>query len=87
MLPQPPKIQPGDVADLGESLGQASNSFESAIESEPSTEGKGTICKEHLSVSDQTTFSLSVDLSDLPPLERARRRSMLAKPHGFGSRA
>ncbi|KAF9783767.1 hypothetical protein BJ322DRAFT_1007657 [Thelephora terrestris] len=87
MLPQPPKIQPGDVADLGESLGQASNSFESAIESEPSTEGKGTICKERLSVSDQTTFSLSVDLSDLPPLERARRRSMLAKPHGFGSRA
>jgi len=64
MLPQPPKIQLGDFADFEDSPGQDSNSFESAIESETSTE---------------------VDLSDLPPLERARRRSMLTKPQ-FGSR-
>lgn len=66
MLPQPPKIQPGDFDDPEDLPGQVSSSFESAIESETSTE---------------------VDLSDLPPLERVRRRSMLAKPHGFSSRA
>lgn len=43
MLPQPPKIQPGDILDLGDSPGQASNSLESAVDSETSTEGKGDI--------------------------------------------
>ncbi|KAF9652071.1 hypothetical protein BDM02DRAFT_3089975 [Thelephora ganbajun] len=74
MLPKPPKIQLGDFVDTGDSPGQASSSFESAIESETST-------------SDQTPAPSPADLSDLPPLERVRRRSMLARPHEFGSRA
>lgn len=41
MLPQPPKIQIGDIIHLEDSSGQASNGLESAIESETSTEGKG----------------------------------------------
>ena len=41
MLPQPPKMLPGDSADPEDSPGQASSSFESAIDSETSTEGKG----------------------------------------------
>lgn len=40
MLPQPPKFQPGDIADLGDSPGLASNNSESAVESETSTECK-----------------------------------------------
>lgn len=43
MLPQPPKIQLGDVVDPGESPVQASSSFESAIESETSTEGERSV--------------------------------------------
>ena len=43
MLPKPPKIQLGDFADLEDSPGQASNSFESAVESETSTEGEDDI--------------------------------------------
>lgn len=46
MLPKPPKIQLGDLPDLGDSPGQASNSFESAIESETSTEGENDILRE-----------------------------------------
>ena len=46
MLPQPPKILPGDIVDLGDSPGQASSSFESAIESETSTEGEDNILRE-----------------------------------------
>ena len=40
MLPQPPKIQFGDVDDPDDPPGQVSSSFESAIESETSTEGE-----------------------------------------------
>jgi len=43
MLPKPPKIQLGDP---GDSSGQASSSFESAIESETSTEGENDILRE-----------------------------------------
>jgi len=46
MLPQPPKILPGDIVDLEDSPGQASSSFESAIESETSTEGEDNIPRE-----------------------------------------
>ena len=46
MLPKPPKIQLGDFPDPGESPGQASSSFESAIESETSTEGENDILRE-----------------------------------------
>lgn len=46
MLPQPPKIQPGDCPDLGDSPVQASNSFESAIDSETSTEGEDDVLRE-----------------------------------------
>ena len=46
MLPQPPKILPGDLADLEDSPGHASSSFESAVESETSTEGEGDILRE-----------------------------------------
>ena len=44
MLPKSPKIQLCDLGDLGGSPGQASSSFDSAVESEPSTEGEGGIC-------------------------------------------
>lgn len=85
MLPKPPKIQPGDPIDLDGSPGQASNSFESAVDSETSTEGKGDLLREmQPGRLIECLPSLPVDLSDLPPLERVRRRSMLAKPHGFG---
>ena len=87
MLPQPPKIQPGDIVDLEDSPGQGSNSLESAIESETSTEGKGDISRGGVVWRLIKRPHSSVDLSELPPLERVRRRSMLAKPHGFGSRA
>jgi hypothetical protein len=43
MLPQPPKTQLGDVAGIEDSPGQPSNSFESAVDSETSTEGEGHI--------------------------------------------
>ena len=46
MLPQPPKILPGDIGDLENSPGQASSSFESAIESETSTEGEDDFLRE-----------------------------------------
>lgn len=45
MLPKPPKIQPGDLPDPEESPGQVSSSFESAIESETSTEGEDDILR------------------------------------------
>ena len=40
MLPKSPKIQFGSIADDGDSPGQASSSFDSAIESETSAEGE-----------------------------------------------
>lgn len=40
MLPKPPKIQLGDVPDLGDS---PSSSFESTVESETSVEGENDI--------------------------------------------
>ena len=43
MLPKPPKIQAGDP---GDSPGQPSSSFESAIESETSTEGETNTLRE-----------------------------------------
>jgi hypothetical protein len=46
MLPKPPKMQLGDFPDPGESPGQTSSSFESAIESEASTEGENDILRE-----------------------------------------
>ena len=48
MLPKPPKIQPGDPVDVDDSPGQASSSFESAIDSETSTEGEDYILCEVL---------------------------------------
>ena len=86
MLPQPPKIQLGGPPDVDDSPGQASNNFESAVESESSIEGEDDFWARHCPGSDLMFPSRLVDLSDLPPLERARRRSALAKPHGFGSR-
>ena len=85
MLPKPPQIQPGELADL--EAGQASSSFESVIESETSTDGEDDVLSEVALRLIKSLSLSSVDLSDLPPLERARRRSMLAKLHGFGSRA
>jgi len=82
MLPQPPKILPGNIVDLEGSPGQASSRFESAIESGTSTQGEINILR---LAPDLTSDPSSVDLSDLPPLERARRRRTLAKPRGFGS--
>lgn len=46
MLPKPPKIELAGFPDLENSPGQASNSFESAIESETSTEGEDDILHE-----------------------------------------
>ena len=43
MLPQPPKIQLGGPPDVDDSLGQASNNFESAVESESSIEGEDDV--------------------------------------------
>ena len=47
MLPKPPKIQLGDSADIEVSPGQASSSFESAIDSETSTEGEDDLREVH----------------------------------------
>ena len=48
MLPQPPKVQLGDFPDLGDSPAQASNSFESAVESETSAEGENDVLRKSL---------------------------------------
>lgn len=42
MLPQAPRIQPGDLVEIEDSPGHTSNSLDSAIESETSSEGKVT---------------------------------------------
>jgi len=85
MLPKPPQIQLGEFADLDDSPGQVSSSFESAVDSETSTEGEDS-ARSAVRRLIKSSSPSPVDLSDLPPLERARRRSMLAKPQ-FGSRA
>lgn len=48
MLPQAPKIQLGGPPDVGDSAGQASNNFESAVESESSIEGENDILRKPL---------------------------------------